>query len=164
MRDSMGAAWILSLSLTFTMLFVGFLAISINYSRAFRVKSGIVSRIEENEGYNASIDERLENYLDNEGYSAYGSCDSEYIVPGQDTDWQLVGTIRTASVPAAASDKYSACIYRTTSTAGDEGVGAPRAQYRVVVFFKFDLPIIRYYMQFQVSGESRYLYDFAFGG
>ncbi len=163
MRDSMGAAWILSLSLTFTILFVGFLAISINYSRAFKVKSGIVSRIEENEGYNGSMDERLENYLLDEGYTAYGTCEPEYDVPGQNANWQLVGGIRTASVPAGV-DKYSACIYRTTSDAGDEGVGAPRAQYRVVVFFKFDLPIIRYYMQFQVSGESRYLYDFAYGG
>ncbi len=163
MRDAMGSAWVISLCLTFTIIFTGFMAISVNYARAFQIKSGIVSRIEENEGYDPSIEQNIEAYMVNRGYTAYGSCNSEYNVPGSDTDWSLVATIDLGNAPVG-SDEHNACIYRTVSLVDDTNtpMGSEKSQYRVVVFFKFDLPVIKYHANLQVSGESRYIYDFAY--
>lgn len=54
MREAMGGAWLLGVVLVFIILFSGFLAISINYSRAFSVKNEIISYIERNEGFTTS--------------------------------------------------------------------------------------------------------------
>lgn len=158
MRNAVGATWIFGLCLVFIILFTSYLTISMNYAKAFRIKNYIVSVLEENEGYTNSIDERVSDYLYNQGYNSYGTCENYIQVDGYERDWEMVGYIND-NAPAG---KYNACIYRMLSYGtGDEGVGATRSRYRVVTFFRFDLPLVRYFTQFQVAGESRYIYDFA---
>ena len=46
MREAIGGTWIFSIVIVFIVLFTSFLAISVNYSKAFRVKNGIINIIE----------------------------------------------------------------------------------------------------------------------
>ncbi len=165
MRNAVGAAWIFGLCLVFIILFTSYLTISMNYAKAFRIKNYIVSVVEENEGYRAGIgiEERVSEYLYNQGYDSFGTCDSYIEVDGYDQEWEQVATIdMNDNVP---TDNHSACIYRLISYGtGDKDINVPRTRYRVVTFFKFNLPVVRYFTQFQVAGESRYIYDFAYGG
>lgn len=50
-------------------LFVIFLCISANFARAFRVKNGVISIIEQYEGINDKSLPKIENYINRMGYS-----------------------------------------------------------------------------------------------
>ena len=50
MRESIGATWLLGLVIAFIIFFSSFLALSVNYSKAFNVKNNIVDFVEKYEG------------------------------------------------------------------------------------------------------------------
>ena len=157
MRESIGATWIFSICLTFIILFTAYLAISVNYAKAFRIKSNIVSMIEENEGYSDDLETRIVNYLVSEGYTASGTCEP-YIVTaaGDYSDWKLVKEIKMYDT---ASTNSNACVYVRTTDSFDD-IGNCNSYYKVVAFFKFDLPIISYISTFKVGGETKLIHDF----
>lgn len=47
MRESIGATWIINIILFFIVVIISYLGISINYTRAFRVKNHIINVLEE---------------------------------------------------------------------------------------------------------------------
>lgn len=163
MRSSIGSAWIFSICLTFILLFTAYLAISVNYAKAFRIKNNIIDRIEENEGYTDSLEAGIENYLINEGYDAYGVCDPYVSVEGKKEDWVLEKCLGNDDVP---TNMCSVCLYRSLAeNQKNQEIRADRSYYRVVTFFRFELPAIKgIFPSFQVAGESRYIYDFANAG
>lgn len=156
MRDSQGAAWIFSLCITFTIIFTAYIAISVNYARAFRVKSNVVSKIEEHEGYDDAVRQDIASYLANEGYVASGTCASN-MRDNDDKEWNMVDCIDD-NAPAG---RCNICVYKNPNGNKEADLCAERSSYRVVAFFKFDLPLVGYWTVFQVGGESRYIYDFA---
>ena len=48
MREAFGGSWLLGFVALFIVLFSAYLAVSINYTKAFKAKNKIVSIIEEN--------------------------------------------------------------------------------------------------------------------
>lgn len=153
----MGATWIFVICLVFIILMTAYLAISVNYAKAFKIKSYIVSEIEENEGYDGNLEQQVRNYLTAQGYTAYGTCESTISSGGVGTDWRRIATIDDA-VPTG-SDKHNVCIYSRDVKTGNDDIDSKRSYYRVVVFFKFDLPIVNFLTTFKVGGETGYIYD-----
>ncbi len=51
MREAIGGVFTLQIILVFVILINGYMAYSVNYTRAFRVKNGIINIVEENEGF-----------------------------------------------------------------------------------------------------------------
>ena len=49
MKDAFGGAFMVKIFLVFIVIYVGFIAISLNYAKAFKVKNKIIDYIEENE-------------------------------------------------------------------------------------------------------------------
>ena len=157
MRESIGAAWIFSICLTFIILFTAYLAISVNYAKAFRIKSNIVSMIEENEGYTGGLEDRIINYLVSEGYTASGTCEP-YIGAnnGYYDGWELIKEIKMYD---NSTSKSNACIYRRTANSSDD-IANCNSYYKVIAFFKFNVPIISYFSAFKVGGETKMIHDF----
>lgn len=155
MRESTGAMMLFGICLTFIIMMTAYLAISVNYAKAFRVKSHIVSMIEENEGYSVSLDESIDTYLENQGYTARGYCSENIKVSNYQEDWEF-----QACLDKDETGRCSACVYRTMSDTKKPGP-TTRMRYRVVTFFKFDIPVVNSLLTFQVAGESRYLFNFA---
>ena len=141
MRESIGGAWILGIVITFIVLFSSFLAVSINYAKAFKVKNNIVDLIEKNEGMNKRAVKNIYDYLQTEGYILKGTCKDGYT--GFDRDGNVTG-----------SEKSLYCVKKanTASTAVD------RTYYSVQVFFRLDLPIFGEIFTFRVSGETMSIY------
>ena len=54
MREAFGGSWLFGFVALFIVLFSAYLAVSINYTKAFTAKNKIVSIIEENEGFSTS--------------------------------------------------------------------------------------------------------------
>ena len=69
MNESVGGALMLRIFLVVIVLFVIFMAVSINYARAFRTKNGVINIIEQYEGINNKSKSKIENYINKMAYS-----------------------------------------------------------------------------------------------
>ena len=75
MRDAFGGVANLAIIIVFLTLVSGYLALNVNYTKAFRVKNKIISTIEEYEG-NCKIeatnvcDLKIQSYMNSLGYNA----------------------------------------------------------------------------------------------
>ena len=137
MREAIGGTWIFSIVVVFIVLFSSYLAISVNYSKAFKVKDGIINILEKGEGYNTSTDDEIKEYLSNVGYNVYNKCEGY-----------------TGKLPSTNnSNSYKYCIKATTN---EENI--KRTYYSVKVFFKLDLPILGSIFVFPVTGETKAIY------
>lgn len=54
MRDAFGGTFMIKLMLTFLAVYIAFIAVALNYAKAFRVKNKIIDIIEQNEGMEES--------------------------------------------------------------------------------------------------------------
>lgn len=147
MRESIGGTWIFSLVIIFIVLFSGYLAVSVNYSKAFKVKNGIVAIIEENEGLNSDAQEEISTYLNGMGYYVYGTCQRSNEASEDEKGYEPKD---------AQSGKYKYCI-KITKPEGNNQV-IPKAYYTVKVFFRLDLPILGDLFTFPISGETKAVY------
>ena len=69
MREAIGGTWLFGLVITFIVFFASFLAVSINYSKAFNVKNNIVDIISNIIRFKIGI-EVVFKKLDNKTYDA----------------------------------------------------------------------------------------------
>lgn len=110
MRDAIGQVFTLQIILAFVLLINGYMAYSVNYTRAFRVKNQIINYIEqyenpENEDAKAKINSyvqtmnykvsnRLINEKQSKGYTCYkeGWCYKAFPVSTANGDGDLNGT------------------------------------------------------------------------
>ncbi len=152
MRESIGATWILQLVIIFMLIFVGFLALTINYTRAFRMKNEMLSFIEKYEGVNTKNDKNLgqsgsiaqiNNYLMYNNYQTMGVCQQGYYG---------VNNLNSTSIsPADGKSKYYYCIKKNNSKSA---TFPDRANYEIEVFFHFNLPMIGDLFTFRVNGRT----------
>lgn len=162
MRDSVGAAWVFGICLTFIIMFTAYLAISLNYAKAFRVKNHVISMIEENGGYEEDkLESKIKDYIYSQGLTATGTCQNR-IATDFDDKWEPEPIAKIA-LNDTGDDKYNVCIYKSLDRSQGDTEPAERYIYRVVTFFRFDIPVVRYFSSFQVAGESRYIYDYVYG-
>jgi len=160
MRDAISGTWLFGLVAVFTVFFSAYLAISINYGNAFRLKNGVVALIEQGEGHNDLVQRNVENYLRNQGYRVYGSCNTgENVRPRGD------GFLRSPN----SINRHMYCVrcekreYRIRSNhdGGDfvEFADESANFYLVTVFFRMDLPLFGNIFTFPVQGETRGVYQ-----
>lgn len=50
MREAIGSTLLLKIAIVFLVIFIGFLAIALNYGKTFRIKNALVNYVEQNEG------------------------------------------------------------------------------------------------------------------
>lgn len=123
--------------------------------------------IEENEGFSSddgsSMEENIRTYLISQGYAASGNCDlhvtDDNTLAGMpvDTDWTLSSCVKLRDT----STNCNACIYSLDVEVGNDDICANQTYYKVITFFKFDMPILRNVMTFKVRGETKLIHDFA---
>lgn len=157
MRESIGATWIMGIVIFFIVLFTGFLAFSINYSRGFRVKDGIVERIEKYNGPNLDAYLDIQSFLDDTAYNSRGRCSVEFTngesyigVSGTGTGTENIDNHPTED------DTYYYCIGKVKSDTSTFVMDS--AYYRVVVFFNLAIPIIGNSVNFHATGETSNIY------
>lgn len=81
MRDAFGSAFMIKLFLVFILIYVCFIALALNYAKAFKVKNEIIDYLETNEvilesNTPAYIKKTMEEFIDKElikGMSYYGN-------------------------------------------------------------------------------------------
>ena len=142
MREAIGGTWLFGLVITFIVFFASFLAVSINYSKAFSVKNDIVDLISKYEGNNCNSRKKISQHLKNIGYLVTGTCDSDY------TGYNLNG------------DKVNTgkAYYCIKSDSTGESTTFDKSFYSVEIFFKIDLPMVGDLINFKIKGETEYIF------
>lgn len=145
MRESIGGGWLFTLMIVFILLFTAFLAVTINYSRAFKIKNAVIDIIEEEEGFtndSTSNDpgamQRINNYLTGVGYTNKGTCagDNWLVEDGEKAD---------------SGTKYRYCIKKHNKYSD---TNPQKAYYEVTIFFSLNLPVFGDFLTFRVNGET----------
>ena len=141
MRDAFGGAFSINLMLIFLVLYVSFICVALNYSRAFRVKNRIINIIEQQEGYTVgyenSAEDQIKTYLVNAGYNIQES--------------QVNGT--------GISNKNVICngctFYQPGYSIAEVPTGAGNSYYYVETYMVFTLPVINVHIPIRIGGETR---------
>ena len=146
MRQAIGSTWILQLVIVFILIFVAFLALSINYTKAYKIKNELLSIIEKYEGVNSGENGSISiinNYLRYNSYGTKGTCENE--------GFGATSLDSNTLVEADEKTKYYYCVKKVnTSNLTFED----RASYEIETFFKFNLPLLGDIFTFRVTGKT----------
>ena len=63
MRDAFGGAFLIKVMLIFLGIYVAFMAVALNYAKAFKVKNYIINVIEQYEGVSEEAYNTINNYI-----------------------------------------------------------------------------------------------------
>lgn len=139
MKDAFGSTAMLYLLLIFLFLYTVFMAIALNYAKAFRVKNKVIDIVEQNEGIRdtgwantspGSVISDIDFYLDSVNYYVEGVDKNKY-------------------GPTCYDRGY--CISKKTATVD----GLTSEYYQVTTFVKLDFPLIDLKIIVPIRGETR---------
>lgn len=145
MRSTIGGTWLLGLMIVFIMLFVGFIVLTINYSRTVRIKNEMIDMVEKYEGLNSESIELVNNYLRYTGYDVEGVCVTE-----GESETGVYGSLDLTGTnlePAREGVRYYYCIKKY------DGANTSN-YYQITIFYKFNLPVIGNTSGFTIKGST----------
>ncbi len=158
MREAIGATWIMGIVIVFVALFSAYLAFSINYSKAFRVKNGIIERIEKHNGFyqnpvsdasgamTKSTTEDINDFITEINYGSKGDCFKTVTAKGIDNGANNraeyagcnIGSTQCVVSPGQGVNS-SYCVQKVT--ARTESDQLTTAYYKVYVYFSINMPV-----------------------
>lgn len=147
MRESIGGTWITQLVIIFMLIFVAFLALTLNYTKAFKLKNEVMTIIEKREGFTSGPDGSIaiiNNYLRGNGYSIQKNCEE-----GSYGVTDLSGN--TAERVVNENKKYYYCVSKIKAPSQNHD---GKVFYKVNLFLYFNLPVLGDLFTFDISGSS----------
>lgn len=75
MKDAVGGSISLMFIAVFILLIAGYLALSLNYNKAFRAKNKIIKILEQNETWDADVQSKISDGLNELRYPSYNNLD-----------------------------------------------------------------------------------------
>ena len=155
MKGAIGNAVIMNIVITFMILFFALLIGSMAYSKTYKTKNYLINLIDEKETSGEHYiftnklkawDEEANKYLGKVGYpisdKTYGNC------PKKEGYYIMLNNKK---------GRYDYCIYRKDYIYESEGdlIIKQRYNYMVLVYMKFDFPIIGGFIKIPVTGETK---------
>lgn len=150
MKEAIGQAFSLEFIIVFMLILNGYLAFSVNYTKAFRVKNEIRSIIQKNEGLTEDAMDDISDYMTKVNYNQnkyYNDwCKDNHLYTCTDKSG------RSFCVDIATSDKYG--------TRNGKNIAA---YYTVYTFVDIHIPILERFLPyaggiFSVTGETSLIY------
>lgn len=152
MREAIGGTWLAQLIIIFMLIFVAFLALTLNYSKAFKMKNEIITMIEEREGLTTTknnVDgsiKLINNYLLSNGYAITRAC-PEGSYGATNLHAETLNLVTTGD----KAKKYYYCVTKIKSPSKNQ---LGKVHYQVIISLKFNLPILGDLFTFEVSGNT----------
>ncbi len=147
MREAIGGSWLFQIVVAIILIFVGYLCLAINHSKAFNVKNSIITAIELQDGMdltNPTDDASVQDIvaaINGVAYRTTGSCPGGY-----------TGINRNGDLDSRSS---AFCIKKIKARNVNSDELPDKYFYKVVVFYKLDLPIFNNFFNFQITGDTR---------
>lgn len=148
MRNSINGAWLLAIVMVFMMIFIGYVTVAFNYSKAYRMKDELISAIEYYQGVNDRTLNRMAKIAKKYGYHKMKNCPDDYV--GFNLNNVHAAPVRCID----PKRKSSVCIHRTIRYTSKD----TRYYYKMLVFFGFSLPGFNELYSFNVLGETAAIY------
>lgn len=151
MRDAIGQVFALQVILAFVLLINGYMAYSVNYTRAFRVKNQIVNIIEQYEGPTDEAMAKIGSYVDGMTYRVPQTLINNFRnrYASNNGDGEVI-----------CQDGWCYIAHDVRTTGGDGEMNG--TYYSVVTFVNIDIPVINNLIGLgdflSVSGETRTIY------
>ena len=138
MKEAVGGTFMIYVLLIFIAVYITFVAVALNYAKAFRVKNSVIDIIEQNEGMN-----------DDELNDINKSGDTITKINERLKDYNYYITLSDIYL-----DKYNdyTCFERGYCISK---VGDIREYYRVVTFVQLSIPFIDFNITIPIRGETR---------
>ncbi len=147
MKEAIGGTVTIAIIIVFLLLINGYLAFSVNYTKAFRVKNEIISLIEQHEGHTQSAQEEIQAYLRKIHYTEISDQYFNNVEDGY-TCYRGFGYCIKYTNAGGTSSKDE--TFRGT-------------YYSVITFVQIDIPILNRIFPlmniFQVKGETKMIYS-----
>jgi len=145
MRQTFGGTWTLQLMILFILVFVGYILLTLDYSRTIKVKNEAISIIEKYNGLNDTSITALNTFLSTSGSYTTGVCENEDGVYGSkslDTNFAS-NTLEKAD----GSREYYYCIRKYPGTGKTN-------YYQLTLFYRFNLPVLGDIAAFKAIGST----------
>ena len=145
MKSAVGSSMVVYLIITVVIFMIAFFAVSISYSKAFRVNNAIVNSLETNREF---VREDIESLLADVGYKINSTNNRNNCNPPKPN-----GSVKNPT----GVGTYRYCVYEYTFNRGD----LTGRYYAVTTYMYFDMLIFSGHINFEipVSGETRVFYD-----
>lgn len=137
MRESFGGAFIINLLLVFIVIFISFMAVTISYAKAFRVKNQVINIVEQNQ-YSGTGDSYVEGLIN----------DYLEIVP------YYVDGIECG---AGSANVRGACIKPMIESA-DPTQPISEQYYKITTYIQINFPFFDIKLTIPISGETKMIY------
>ena len=141
MREAFGGAFTIKLMLIFLAIYIAFIAVALNYAKAFRVKNRIIDIIEQNEG--------IDSYDDTKEGSVIGNINSYLNTVGYYVNLANIKNNNTENINCY---DRGYCIDKKESTNVD---GVYNTYYKVTTFVKIEFPFFKLNFTIPITGETR---------
>ncbi len=156
MKESMAGTWIFGIVALFIVLFSSFIAYSISYTKAFKVKNEILNYIEQAEGFTMAkdVDNKDVKDLSNQELSSSKAVDAKAFLLLRNVGYN------TASVNCSEGiEQYGGyCVEIVCSNVGNKTSSNSRVVYKVTTFIKASIPVVNINLKLPISGETKALY------
>lgn len=149
MNKSISGLWLFSIVIVFMMVLIAYVAISINYSNAYKLKTVLVTKLEQYDGWNNTSKKEIDELMHASGYRQTGNC----VVPEDNA--KFIGVL-DGHVTTNPTTKQNYCVSRV-KRAGQNG-GEDKYYYNLTIFLGFNLPVLGDIYTFRVSGETGAIY------
>lgn len=146
MREAFGGTFMLKLALVFIIIYISFMALALNYAKAFRVKNGVINIIEQYQ-FAGDADNftkgKIVEYLESAGYIF------------EDKDKTLENYCNNSAGPSNNDYIFTergACIIPRIRE------GTIDSYYEVLTFIHIQLPFLGISMTIPIKGETKIIY------
>lgn len=152
MREAIGGTWLTQIVIVFMLIFVAFLALTLNYTKAFKMKNDILTIIEKREGLTTSIRNvdgsirLINNYLEKNGYTLQRAC--------PEGSYGISDLHSETPVLISKNDNNKRYYYCVTKFSAPSTNYKGRVYYQIALSFKFNLPILGDLFTFEVTGNT----------
>lgn len=142
MRESFGGAFMIKLVLVFIVIYVSFMAVAVNYAKAFRIKNNVINILEQSQFQLGDSITGIDDYLASVPYNLNGNSSvsshcNDVSFGNVDKNQKTILTER------------GVCIVQKSNT------GDNRVYYRVTSYISIEFPFFDIYMTLPISGETK---------
>lgn len=159
MRESIGGMWLFSIVITFIVLFVSFIAYSISYTRAFKVKNEIINYIERAEGfttYDGDLREVPLSELNILATNNEATVDVLAYLQIQNIgyNYSIASLVECDELGYGEKQVGGYCLKKFCP----ENENGQKVYYKVTTFIAFKIPVLNFVFKIPISGETKALY------
>lgn len=141
MREAFGGAFTIKLMLIFLAIYIAFIAVALNYAKAFRVKNRIIDIIEQNEG--------IDSYDDTKEGSVIGDINSYLNTVSYYVNLANIKNNNTENINCY---DRGYCIEETTAPFTG---GITSKYYKVTTYININFPFFKLNFNIPITGETR---------